>query len=292
MDLAASQVPLILGVSPPSGLHYLVSAAWSVMHSAQWVPGCIAVAAATMACLLGGRRLHPLFPGALLATALGCVASAAGLPVGATVGAVSATLPSLIDPRTLPWHLLPQLACSGVAIAVAGFAESAAISARFASEDGDAPWDGSRELVAHGVSNLLVAAVGGFPVSGSLSRTSLARTAGATSQRAHAVTGIAVVAFLPLGAALLATLPRAALGGLVTCAMMPLMAPPPAMRLRALAQRASRVDFALGWATMLASLACSPRLERGLLVGLALWASVAVWRAAATQVVHARRALA
>jgi hypothetical protein len=32
-------------------------------------------------------RLHPLFPGAIVASALGCAASAAGLPVGATVGA-------------------------------------------------------------------------------------------------------------------------------------------------------------------------------------------------------------
>jgi SulP family sulfate permease len=159
------------------------------------------------------------------------------------------------------------LAVPGAAIAVAGFAESAGISARLAAEDGE-PWDCRRELLAHGASNLLVAAVGGLPVSGSLSRTSLTGAPGATSQRAHFVTGLAVLLVLPFGAALLSSLPRTTLGGLVVCAMAPLMPPPPAMRLSAVLEL--RRSAIVGWATLVASLVCSPRLELGLLCGLLL----------------------
>ena len=266
--VAASQVPVILGVAHGPGMSYLHAAASCIAQPHGWQLGQLAVAALTAICLTRGKRIHPLFPGALVACALGCLLSSLNVPVGPTVGHIAATLPSLVPPASLPWHLLPALAAPGVAIAVAGFAESAGISSRFAAEDGE-PWDCSRELLAHGASNLLVAAVGGFPVSGSLSRTSLGRAAGATSQRAHLVTGLAVLLVLPFGAALLASLPRATLGGLVICAMAPLMTPPPAMRLSAVGAGPRRGAL-LGWATCLASLACSPRLELGLLCGVLL----------------------
>ena len=263
--VAASQVPVILGVSPGSGMSYLHAAVSCLAQPQKWQLGQLAVAALTALCLTKGRRIHPLFPGALAACALGCLLSSLKLAVGPTVGSISATMPSLLTPSSLPWHLLPALAAPGVAIAVAGFAESAGISSRFAAEDGET-WNCSRELLAHGASNLLVAAIGGFPVSGSLSRSSLGRAAGATSQRAHLVTGLAVLLILPFGAALLTSLPRATLGGLVVCAMAPLMTPPVAMRLSPGAELTRGV--LLGWATCLASLACSPRLELGLLSGV------------------------
>ncbi len=104
----ATQLPVILGVAPPPGAHFVAAAAALLAQPALWQLGSIATAAGTAACLLGGkrcairavclfsrcvlrcsaeRRLHPLFPGAVIATALGCAASAAGLPVGPTVGA-------------------------------------------------------------------------------------------------------------------------------------------------------------------------------------------------------------
>ena len=170
---------------------------------------------------------------------------------------MKASLPQLINPASLPWHLLPSLAPAGVAVALAGFAEAAAIARRVASDDGE-EWDCNRELLSQGAANLAVAAFGGLPVAGSLSRTSLARTAGGTSQLAHAVTGIVVLAFLPAGAALLSWLPRAVLGGLVAAAMAPLMMPSPALLPNAPRTAASewpRRDLALGWATAAATLA-------------------------------------
>lgn len=282
----ATQLPVILGAAPPPGMHFLSAAGWLILRPAQWSLGTLATALCTVTCLLGGRRLHPLFPGAIVASALGCAASVAGLPVGPTVGAVQAGLPHLINPYSLPWHLLPVLAPAGLAIAVACFAEAAAISRRFADADAE-PWSANRELLSQGFANLVVALFGGFPVAGSLSRTSLSRTAGGTTQRAHAVTGLTVLLFLPLGAALLSTLPRAVLGGLVAVAVAPLLKPSPSLLVSAAVRGDKDAgnatawpvrDLTLGWATTVATLAASPRLELGLEAGLALAVALAAWQ--------------
>jgi SulP family sulfate permease len=276
----ATQVPVILGAAPPPGMHFISGAFWLLARPWLWQPGCIVTAAATVGCLLGGKRIHPLFPGAVVATLLGCAASVVGLPVGNTVGAVSAGLPSPVNPASLPWHLLPQLAVAGAAIAVAGIAEAVAIGSRFAKEAGQ-EWDCNRELISQGACNLLVAAFGGFPVAGSLSRTSLGRTAGATTQRAHFFTGIAVCIFLPLGAALLSALPKAVLGGLVATAVMPLLKPSPSLLLNLTARQRKRLalwpirDLFLGWTTCAVTLGASPHLEVGLETGLVLAVALA-----------------
>jgi len=278
----ATQLPVILGAVPPPGMHFLSAAGWLIVRPALWSMGTLVTALCTVACLFGGKRLHPLFPGAIVASVLGCAASAAGLPVGPTVGAVQAGLPKLIDVTALPWHLLPVLAPAGLAISVACFAEAAAIGRRFADDDAES-WSCNRELLSQGVANLAVAAFGGIPVAGSLSRTSLSRTAGGTTQRAHAVTGATVLIFLPLGAALLSTLPRAVLGGLVAVAVAPLLKPSPSLLVsRAVRKQAATAwpirDLALGWGTCVATLAASPRLELGLEAGLGLAVALAAWQ--------------
>jgi len=268
----ATQVPVIVGLAPPPGMHFLLAALWLLARPLLWQPGTVCMAAVTAAFLLGGRKIHPLFPGAVAASVLGGCAAAAGLPVGATVGAVHAGLPQLVNPASLPWHLTPALLSAGFAIAIAGIAEAAAIGSLFAKEDNE-PWSCSQELVSQGACNLSVAAFGGFPVAGSLSRTSLARLAGATSQRAHLITGIAVLCFLPAGAGLLALLPKAVLGALVACAVAPVLMPSSSLLLTREDVRTHHWhmrDLFLGWSTLVVTLVASPRLELGLEVGLVL----------------------
>lgn len=253
--VAAAQVPSICGVSAPQGAHFITAAAMVLSRPTAWKLGATAVAAVTAVCLLGGKRIHPLFPGAIIATILGCAASTAGFAVGPVVGTVKSALPALVNPVSLPWHLLPAIIPAGIAVALAGFAEAASISRRLADEDGE-EWDTNQELVSQGASNLAVAAFGGFPVGGSLSRTSLGRTAGARTQLAHAITGVAVLLFLPLGASALSSLSRAVLGALVACAMAPLMRPAPSLSLPSLPGSSLQQWKlpALGWATTAATL--------------------------------------
>lgn len=87
--------------------------------------------------------------------------------MGNTVGAVKAGLPSLLDPRLLPWSEAPKLIVPAIAIAIAAFAESAGVAKRFADEAGD-KWDPNKELVSSGIANLFVGLFGGFAVGATL----------------------------------------------------------------------------------------------------------------------------
>ena len=102
-------------------------------------------------------------------------------------------------------------------IALVGFAEAAAISRTFAAQD-RATWSPDREFVSQGVANLASGFSGGFPVGGSFSRSSIDRLAGGKTRWAGAITGIAVLAFLPV-AGVLSPLPRAILGAIVISAV-------------------------------------------------------------------------
>lgn len=137
-------------------------------------------------------------------------------------------------------------------IAVAGFSEAAAIGRRFAEEDGER-WDASQELMAQGAANVAAGLFGGLPVGGSFTRSSLNRVLGARSRLAGAVTGVAVILFLTVGANVLAFLPKAVLGGLVVGAVIPLLKP---------------VKSRVAWMTFAVTMFVSPRLELGLLAGL------------------------
>ena len=299
--VVATQLPNILGAAPPPDMHYLAAAAWLLVRPGLWQVGTLALSAFTAVSLLGCKRIHPLLPGAVIATLVGCVASTAGLPVGDTVGSVSAGFPQLIDPRTLPWHLVPQLASAACAISVAGVAEACAIGSRFAAQDRES-WDATKELGSQGAACLVAGAFGGFPVAGSLSRSSLARTAGARTQASHVWTALAVLAFLPLGAGLLSSLPKAVLGALVATAVAPVLKPSPGLALtRGMREQAKRLvhiaptppnarpharllhhlaETFLGWATLLCTLVAGKRLELGFEAGIGLALALALAQAA------------
>ena len=98
-------------------------------------------------------------------------------------------------------------------------------AARALARPGDQPVDPDRELVAQGAANLTASVFGAIPTSGSFSRSSLARSAGARSRLAPAFSGLVVLALLPVVSPALAYLPRAALAGIVILAGFDLIDP-------------------------------------------------------------------
>lgn len=86
--IVASQLPVILGAHGHG--HGFQRTLWLLTHPASWHLGAALMSVATIAILQGGRRLHPLTPGAFIAAAIGIAASLAGLDVGPTVGAAEA----------------------------------------------------------------------------------------------------------------------------------------------------------------------------------------------------------
>jgi sulfate permease, SulP family len=267
--ILASQLPSALGAAAPAG-SILEQAAWAVAHPGSWEPASLALSAAVLVLMFGGRRITPLFPGVLVAVALAIGVSLLLGYDGDRVGSVDPGLPPVS--LALPWSEAGGLLLAGVVIALVGFAEPASIARAFAIEDRQA-WSPDREFVSQGAANVAAGLTGGFPIGGSFSRSSLNRFAGATTRWSGAVTGVAVLLFLPL-AFVLSPLPRAVLGAIVIGAVLPLIRIPPILRL----WRFSKPQFLVAGATFGLTLALAPRIERAVLIGIALALVIHLWR--------------
>jgi len=267
--IVASQVPEALGAES-TGDAPLEQAARSLAHPERWEPAALALALLVLALVFGGRRLHALFPGVLAAAALGILATVLAGYGGSTVAEIPESLPPIS--AALPWSDLPRLLVPGGVIALVGFAEAASISRRFASEE-RSPWSPDREFVSQGAANVTAAFTGGMPCGGSFSRSSVNRMSGARTRLSGAVTGVAVLAFLPF-ASILEPLPTAVLGGIVIAAVLPLIRLSPMLAL----WRLSPPQFGVAVVTFAATLALSPRIERGVLIGIGLSLLVFLWR--------------
>jgi SulP family sulfate permease len=175
-------------------------------------------------------------------------------------------------PSGISWRDVVSLLVPGLVIAVVGFAEPASIARRYAAEDRQ-PWDADKEFVGQGLANLASGAAGGFPVGGSFSRTSLNRISGARTRWSGFLTGLAVLAVLPF-VDVLTALPVAVLSGLVIGAVVSLVDVRTPLRF----WRWSKPQFAVGLVTVVSTLVLAPRVERGVLLGVAAALAVHLWR--------------
>lgn len=267
--ILSSQLPKVFDVRT-DGDGVLPDAIQALSSPDEWQWGAIGFAALTLVLMFGGRRLHTLFPGVLVAVIVGVIVSGAADYSGSVVGDLDGGFVSLsLD---FPWNRAGDLVVPALVIALVGFAEPSSIARTFAAEERD-PWDANREMVSQGVANLASAISGAFPVGGSFSRSSLNRLAGATSAWAGAITGAFVLLALPL-TPLLENLPNAILGAIVFGAVIKLVAIRDLMRLG----RANLLQALVGLGTLAATLFSAPRVERGVIVGVGLALAAHLYR--------------
>ncbi len=266
--IISSQLPKVFAAVPPAG-GVLRQAGWSLTHPGQWEWAAVSIAVVTAVLVLGGRRLHRLFPGALIAVMGGVLWSQVFGYSGPVVGDIVTGWPPLT--LDLPWSETGAVLVGGVVIALVGFAEAASISRVFAAADSQR-WSADREFVSQGLANIVAAFCSAFPVGGSFSRSALSRLTGAQTRWSGLVTGLAVLAFLPF-AQILETLPRATLGGVVFAAVVGLIQP---RKLWASVRSSSRNGLVAG-GTFVATLALAPRVERAVMVGVALSLATKAW---------------
>jgi SulP family sulfate permease len=276
--IAGSQSDKAFGVEgAPSGLfekllHVLT-------NPGEWTFAAILVSLATAAIVIGGRRIHVLFPGVLVAAVAGILLGAFGDYPAALVGEVPSGLPSLT--LDLDWAAIPSLLVAGIVIAAVGFAEPTAISRTLAAQDRER-WDANRELVSQGISNITAGLSGAFPVGGSFSRSSVNKLAGAQTRWAGAITGATVIAFLPF-AGVLSSLPQAVLGSIVIVAVAKLIRINDMVRIA----RSSIPQAIVAWGTAIATLLLAPRVDHAILAGVGLSLLVHVFREAGRVTVDA-----
>jgi SulP family sulfate permease len=267
--IVSSQLPTALGVVA-DGDTILSRLWWTVRHAGEWELAAIVLSLMTVALVAGGRRVHRLFPGVLIAVVAGIVYSLLAEYTGLRVGDVNLNFPG--SPLDLPWGDVWSLIVPGAVIALVGFAEPASIARIFAAQDRER-WSPNRELISQGAANLASGLSGGFPVGGSFSRSSINRLVGGETKWSGAVTGLAVLAFLPL-AGIMSDLPRAVLGAIVIAAVARLIDVPRLLRF----WRLSRAQALVAWITFAATLILSPRIDVAVMLGIGLGITVHLWR--------------
>jgi len=274
--IALSQLPLLVGVNTAGMMP--MRAALQVVRLSDWQAETAAIAFLTFAVIVLARRIHPLVPWALFVTAAGTVYSASTGYAGSVVGDV----PSGFLPLTFsfPWASLPHLLLPGLVIALVGFAEVASIARIFAVYDRQ-HWEPDRDFVSQGAANVAAAVVGGFPVGGSFSRSTLGRMLGATTRRSGLMTGLAVLLFLPF-ASVLSPLPNAVLGAVVITAVAGLIRFRPILDMWPL----SRPQFMVAGGTFVLTLLLSPRVDQAVILGILTAVGVHLWREFDLKVVH------
>jgi MFS superfamily sulfate permease-like transporter len=217
--MIAGQMHTLTGIGPRADS---LGAALEVLvqrHGAVHGPS-LALAGLALLLMLVLRRWRPHLPGPLLVVLLATAAS--GLlhldrQGVAMVGTIEAGLPALVLPRGLTLASWQPLMLGAVGIALVGYSDNMLTARSFAQRHGERI-DATKELVALGVTNVATSLFQGFPVSSSNTRTALADTMGARSQRYSLVALVVVLAVLLWLRPLLALFPRPVLGALVVFA--------------------------------------------------------------------------
>lgn len=214
-----SQLPKLLGISGPGGSLVNTAAGTAQAIGQGGVnPLALLFGAGSIAVIVGCRFLPGKLPGVLIAVVAATALTAAldltaALP---TVGALPSGLPApALDGVSLADVL--ALLAPAAGIALIAFADTSVLSKSFASRSG-VPVDGNQEMGALGAANVASGLFGGFPISGSTSRTPIAVEAGAKSPLTGAIAAVLVVLFMVLAPGLTTFLPSSVLAGVVMVA--------------------------------------------------------------------------
>lgn len=134
----------------------------------------------------------------------------------AVVGALPQGLPA---PALggLQWSDVLALVLPAAGIALVAFTDTAVLSRTFAARRGE-DVDGSQEMAGVGIANIAGGLFGGFPVSGSSSRTPVAEQSGARTQLTGVVGAVLLIVFILVLPGLTDDLPSATLAAVVTSA--------------------------------------------------------------------------
>ena len=225
LTVAAGQLPKLLGISGNPNAKNFFSEMRAVLDQLGSVSSTtIVFSAATIAVLLGLRRLAPRVPGPLVAVVGGIVLVAAtsidahGL---ALIAHVPSGLPSPVAPS---FDHVGALLPGAFAIAIMVFLETLAVG-RSVRRRSEPPIDNNQELVASGLASVAGAFFRAMPAAGGFSQTAINQRAGARTQLSELVTVVLAVACALFLGGVLSDLPQATLGCMVILAVLGLIDP-------------------------------------------------------------------
>ncbi len=208
----------------------------------------LSIGIGSLAVIYGVRAVSRKVPGVLIAT----IASILTVRILGLTGddlSLVGSLPEgfpVLDLPAVTWSELTALSVAALGIALVAFADTAALSATFASQLGD-DVNQNQEVIALGAANLAAGLVQGFPMSASSSRTTVAHAVGTKSQLTGVVGAVSITLLVVFGTDVLAELPSATLAAIVIAASMSLFDAPAMITL----WKMRRSEFLLSAAALL-----------------------------------------
>jgi SulP family sulfate permease len=260
--ILASQLPALLGLRTT----------WSALTSSpsfhHFDPTSAAFGLGSLGLLVLIKRWRPHFPSAIVIVGLaGALSWALGFAdrEGAVVGSLPSGLPQLYWPGWLSWEEFSGLLLPVMVVTLVSFLETAS-SAKVEHQKGGTRWNENQDLIAHGLAKMSSGLCGSFATSASFSRSAINLYAGAKSGWATLFALALVLAVLLWLTPALYHVPQSVLAAIVVTAVTSLIKPAGLLHL----WRISRVEGLIAWVTFALTLASSPRMYWGVLVGLVM----------------------
>ncbi|MEO8284157.1 MAG: SulP family inorganic anion transporter, partial [Pseudarthrobacter sp.] len=219
LAVTVSQLPRLLGIdsSGETLIERLGSLSDAVL-SGGINPIALSVGAGSLAVIVGGHFLPWKVPSVMFAVA-GAIALVAALDLAGQLPVVGALPRGLPSPALggIGWDEETALIGPAAGIALIAFADTSTLSKSLAGRRGER-FNGNEEMGALGIANIATGLLGGFPVSGSSSRTPIVLDAGGRSPLSGVVAALLVVLFMILVPGITAFLPTATLAAVVIVA--------------------------------------------------------------------------
>lgn len=281
--IAVSQIPSLIGQDRALGESWqslLSGGQQELLHMLPTALFGIGAIAALLLC----KRILPRLPGVMVVCLAGIVLSktlgfAAG--GGAVVGQIESGLPHFAWPLALSLDMHLALLLPALVIALISFTEAMS-SCRTVARVTHEPWNTNQELIGQGLAKLSSAFSGGFPVSGSFSRTALNAYVGARTRCSTLMASMMVLACLVGFTSVLYHLPKAVLAAIIIVPVWRLIDIKGLMTLL----RDNPKDGVIAVATLITTLVSVPNLYWGLIVGLGLSIVMFLHRHAAPRIIE------
>ncbi|MCK5810799.1 MAG: sulfate permease [Cocleimonas sp.] len=284
--IASSQVSKLFGIPTEKGDHHYETM-WNLITSlAETHLTTLLMAAFALFLLIYVKKINPQLPNVLVAVVITTLLSwflGYGNMGGAIVGEIPEGLPSLTVP-SIDFVHFKDLAVAAVIIALLGFVEAISVAKAIAAETKQR-LSANQELVGQGLANLSSGAFGGYPISGSFSRSAVNFTAGGRTGYSSIVTGLLVAITLLFLTPLLYHLPQATLAAVIVMAVVNLIKFEPIKH----AWKVEPHDGIVAVVVFVVTLFFAPHLEMGIMAGVLLSLGLFLYRTMSPKFVEVAR---
>ncbi|MDA3961587.1 MAG: SulP family inorganic anion transporter [Planctomycetota bacterium] len=272
--IAATQVPKLFLVDPGFS-NPVLNSMMIVGHLPEVHVPSLLMGMGSLVAMILFKRFAPRWPGLLIslmgAGLVSWLINYEGMG-GSIVGALPVGLPPLSIP-TLGWSHATELIGGALLVVVIGLLEVMTVTAATERKLGVAT-DLDKELLGQGAASLVAGVTAGFPVSGSLSRSSLNLMAGARTGLSSVVSGLVVLLTLLVLTPLLRPLPYPTLAAAIVMAVSALVRPQDLVR----TWRIRKSDALFGFITLAATICAAPSMVIGMEVGIGMSVGYGLWR--------------